>query len=738
MGAKLFRYFQLERGKSNSEKRTVPLAFSSEYPVERSDEEFGDYDEILDHSEDSVDLSRMKDGAPLLDSHKLDRQIGVIEEALISEDKKGRAFARFSKGDLAEQIWQDVQDGIRKHVSVGYELTRVISKGKGENGRQQIRFAWMPYEISIVSSPEDPNTGIGRSREEVTLKTRAMAHQGKAMESAISAVGEALDKVQAMPDRCKSACAVVLTAMEACLSNMTPGTAGVAWEECYEVVNCLRELSDEFSQAAAAACAAACEVCWQVYAGGNRSVDAEKLSKRNKMKILLDPTPAAGGGGAATTEVKPGNVIEIESRSRDAERTRVRNINAAVAELSKKFPEAAEKFRGMADKAIDEGKTSEAFNAELLPAIPGVTKARTLTIADLGMSTREANEYSMLRGIQAVLLRGRPEGLELEVHQEMSKHARGLDVQGFLVPFDIPCRQRSRSRQGRRDLNVNTFGQGGAMVATNLVTTVIDLLRNKMVCERLGVQSMAGLEGNVAIPRQTGAATPYSLPESATLTKSTQAIDQIMLTPHRVGAWNDYTRQLLLQSSIDVENFIRDDLMKVLAIKWDYLILQGAGAGSEPTGILNTIGIGSVIFGGSATWSQMLSFETALSLANADAGNMAYVTTPSVRAKLKAAAKIGSTFPIFIWEAYDWKDDSNDGEVNGYRAAVTNQILNNAVAFGNWEDCIGPAMWGGYDVIVNPYSRDTDAAVRVTVNTFGDVAVRHAASFCWSADSGAQ
>jgi hypothetical protein len=259
-----------------------------------------------------------------------------------------------------------------------------------------------------------------------------------------------------------------------------------------------------------------------------------------------------------------------------------------------------------------------------------------------------------------------------------------------------------------------------------------------MVTKRLGVQGMAGLEGNVAIPRQTGVATAYSLAESATLTKSTQALDQVLLTPHRVGAYNEYTKQLLLQSSVDVENFIRDDLFKVIAIKWDKLILEGSGSSSEPTGILHQDGIASIHFGAAPTFAKLVAFETALANVNADLGAMAYVSSPSVRGVLKVTPKVpNSTFPIFVWEKGAWNDGSYDGEINSYRAAATNQISGNLVAFGNWSDAIH-ALWGGYDVVVNPYTRDIDAVVRITINTFGDVAVRHAASFAWSDDSGNQ
>jgi hypothetical protein len=177
--------------------------------------------------------------------------------------------------------------------------------------------------------------------------------------------------------------------------------------------------------------------------------------------------------------------------------------------------------------------------------------------------------------------------------------------------------------------------------------------------------------------------------------------------------------------------------MQVLAIKHDKLILEGAGSNSEPAGILNTPGIGSVTFGGAISWSKVVAFETALSVANADEGTMAYITTPSVREKMKTTAKLGTTFPIFIYEKGMWNDGSNDGEVNSYRIACTNQLSNNAVCFGHWADAIH-AMWGGFDVVVNIYSYDTTRQVQITINTFIDCIARHSASFCWSADQGNQ
>ena len=477
-------------------------------------------------------------------------------------------------------------------------------------------------------------------------------------------------------------------------------------------------------------------------AGFGRSVDPEPLPT-NQNTVMPDTT-------LTPPPVTPDPTVHIKA-GQDTERKRVSAIRASAKLICEKHPDGAEKFRALETQFIEDGKEPAEFHVELLKAIPGTRRAVLMNAENLGMSKRDVADYSILRGIQSCLRRDSltPDGLEREVHEEMCKRMTGTGVTyaGFLVPPDVNIRARPGPGMHARDLNVTTFTQGGAFVPTLILTPIIEILRNRMVCLRLGAQSMAGLEGNVAIPRQTGPATAYSLAESATLTKSTQAIDQIMLAPHRVGAFNEYTKQLLLQSSVDVENFIRDDLMKVLAVRWDKLILEGAGAGSEPTGILNTIGIGTVHFAtaGTPLWAEVVAFETALAVANADVAAMAYVTTPTVRGNLKTLVKIAG-FPNYLWETLAWPGfaggpdygvgTGNDGVVNGYRAAATNQIANNRLAFGVFSEAIH-ALWGGFDVVVNPYTRDIDAVVRITVNTFGDVAVRHAQSFCWSDNAAA-
>lgn len=155
----LYRSAPITRAAVDADKRTVELAFSSEEPVARW---FGD--EILDHGKQSVRLSRLAEGGPVLVDHDPSDHIGVVESVSIDADRRGRAVVRFGKSARAEEIFQDVIDGIRKSVSVGYRIIRAVLEETGEEGPDIYRATdWEPLEISLVAVPADASVGVGRS-----------------------------------------------------------------------------------------------------------------------------------------------------------------------------------------------------------------------------------------------------------------------------------------------------------------------------------------------------------------------------------------------------------------------------------------------------------------------------------------------------------------------------------------------------------------------------------------------
>ena len=161
------RSMKLEMSPINEDERRVRIAVSSEEPVIRS---FGN--EVLEHSEEAIDLSFMNSGrAPLLLDHDPSKQVGIVESVeLDGETRRLRAMVRFGRNGLAKEAFDDVVDGIRSNISVGYTVNKLERSDKDT----YVAKSWRPMEASLVSIPADVTVGVGRSGEvspEPVIKT---------------------------------------------------------------------------------------------------------------------------------------------------------------------------------------------------------------------------------------------------------------------------------------------------------------------------------------------------------------------------------------------------------------------------------------------------------------------------------------------------------------------------------------------------------------------------------------
>ncbi|EPT8622359.1 phage major capsid protein [Escherichia coli] len=152
------------------------IAFSSEQPYQRQfwdeqNQEMVVLDEILIHTPEAVDLSRLNNNAPLLFNHNFDNHIGVVCNARIDADKVGRATVKFSKhGTLANDIRNKVIEGTMEKISVGYDIKEYhIDYAKS----QLIVTKWSPFELSVVSVPADDTVGLNRSLNTITVNLEA-------------------------------------------------------------------------------------------------------------------------------------------------------------------------------------------------------------------------------------------------------------------------------------------------------------------------------------------------------------------------------------------------------------------------------------------------------------------------------------------------------------------------------------------------------------------------------------
>ena len=155
---RLRRSFRVDRSKIDEEARTVEIAFSSEEPAPQW---FGV--EILDHDPRSIRLGRLNDGGPVLVEHSVGNHVGTVERAWVDKDRICRALVRFGKSKRAQEVFQDVIDAIKPHVSTDYLIYSMEFESEEDGVKTYRALDWEPYEISFVAIPADHTVGVGRS-----------------------------------------------------------------------------------------------------------------------------------------------------------------------------------------------------------------------------------------------------------------------------------------------------------------------------------------------------------------------------------------------------------------------------------------------------------------------------------------------------------------------------------------------------------------------------------------------
>jgi len=371
---------------------------------------------------------------------------------------------------------------------------------------------------------------------------------------------------------------------------------------------------------------------------------------------------------------------------------------------------------------IKDGKSVSEVNGEILDLIKKRSEASNTPIRstdmssnEVGLEAKEVKRFSFIRALHALANPADRQAqeaasFEREVSEEASKRY-GKPANGFLVPNEVL----------KRDLTVGTATAGGNLVATDLLAgSFIDILRNRMAIMQAGTTVLSGLTGNISIPRQTAASTAYWVGEGSAPTESQQAFDQVNMSPKTLGGFTDFSRKTLLQASIDVEQFVRNDLAKVLALELDRAGIYGTGSSNQPTGLTQTTGIGTQTITTFGTFAEYIGMETDVASANADAGALKYIVNAAARGALKSTEKASNTAQ-FVWEG---------NEINGYPAIVSNQLANNDVLFGDFSQLV-MGTWSGVDLTVDPYAGATSGNVRVIALQDVDFAVKQPGAFCY-------
>lgn len=419
---------------------------------------------------------------------------------------------------------------------------------------------------------------------------------------------------------------------------------------------------------------------------------------------------------ASAVENNPNGVITVD-QTLNVEAIRAEAVQAKAKEVAEMIALGQRtKNTEMAQEFIANSRSLDELRSALLEKMGVEEKPVNTKDAEIGMSEKERRDFSFVRALKALAHPNdkeaqRAAGFEFEVSRAAQEKS-GKEARGILIPADV-------LGYGRRDLTVGAASGGGDLVATDLMSdSFIDLLRKSLVLTQAGANVMTGLQGMVAIPRQSGGATTYHVAESGAITESQLTVDQVTMQPRTIGALTDYSRRLLLQSSVDVENLVRRDLAQQIAIEVENQAINGTGAGSYPLGFLNVTGINTE--SGYTTFADYVNAEAALSTSNALFGSLGYLMNSALRGTLKTTEKASNTAQ-FVYES--------DNTINGYSAYVSNSMPANTAVFANFSD-IMIGFWSGLDLMVDPYTGSASGTVRVVAMQDYDVAVRHPESIC--------
>jgi HK97 family phage major capsid protein len=339
---------------------------------------------------------------------------------------------------------------------------------------------------------------------------------------------------------------------------------------------------------------------------------------------------------------------------------------------------------------------------------------------------RECRAFSLTRAIAGAAGLAVDAGREREISAELQRRSGGR-FQGVAVPMNVFEKRVITTA-------APAGGPGANIIASDFRgDQFIDILRAQLVTQRLGATVLSGLVGNVEIPKLKASAATGWVAENAAITPSDHQFSQVTMAPKHVGAITEFSRNMLLQSTPDIEQLIRADFAEILARALDAAAIKGGGA-NQPAGVLSQAGLDtSVSMAGGPTWGDVLDLINIVEEANSM--GTGFVMRPLAAKRLRETVRVASTDSRFIMETPD--------ELAGYPAVRSTLVPIDtaptpdatAIIFGQWSGLL-IGYWSAFDLLVNPYEATAYAKGNVSVRGMltADIAVRHVESFAASID----
>lgn len=400
-------------------------------------------------------------------------------------------------------------------------------------------------------------------------------------------------------------------------------------------------------------------------------------------------------------EARATAVVAMRALS-DLAETEKRDLNS---DEDKKFGDLKKEI-GDLDKKIGRAQTL----ADAERSAPAILHGRR---GDGDLDTELRSRFSLSRAVAGASGLNVDWGFEREVQGDLAKRA-GRPAKGIYIPSEV---------FEKRVQAVSSGPAGGYIAPTEYrPDQFINALTATSVVRNLGARVLAGLMGDVEIPRETGSPAIGWVGENSALSPSDAAFGMITLTPRHAGALAEWSRNMILQSSPDVEMLLRQMLARDLSLAIDRAAINGQGV-LEPTGVLATSGIQT------HAYATDLFTSTAVAIGKADTENVgarrSFLTTPAVR-EICLKELDGDKLPVPVSAIFHDEPATFSNQVPKTLGGGTEHGL----IYGDWSELI-IGVWSEIDILVNPYESTAYSKGNISIRAMAtvDCAVRHPKAF---------
>ena len=386
----------------------------------------------------------------------------------------------------------------------------------------------------------------------------------------------------------------------------------------------------------------------------------------------------------------------------DDETSEIDSIKEQIKDLNQQLTELEEKIKNLRfddedeDEKVDEPTENETENEPSECNEPDYEDNKEDKTNKRNMKKR----FSLVRSIRNIVNNSAMNDVDAAVIAEGNKEARkaGINFQGQI---QLPSQRAA----------VTVTAEGEDVVATDLFD-ILKPLRAKNVLSQAGAKFMSGLVGNVQVPVMSKSNVTWE-GETAAAKDGAGTFSHVTLSPKRLTAFVDISKQMIAQDSVDVESAIREDLVNAINSKLEETVLGAtAGSATQPAGIFATIKPTAV-----ADFAALVNKESDVEDANV-IGECKYILSNKAKAALRSMSK-GTKSTQLVYE---------NGAVDGTVALNTSNVAGKNYVYGDFSN-LAIGSWGGVDLTVDPYTKAADGMIRIVVNMYVDAEVLRASAF---------